>query len=137
MVALNIEGDKRETFEQSAELENLNQYCREQITHQPANLKKQEDIKGEIDNKSANNPLWSMNFDGSCTKRNAGAGVWLHNTGNNYVESHAFKLDLKCTNNIAEYEALLLGLNLLKKIGAKRIVVHGDSELVIKQINGE
>ena len=25
-------------------------------------------------------PLWSMNFDGSCTRSNAGAGVWIHNT---------------------------------------------------------
>ena len=78
-----------------------------------------------------------MNFDGSCTKKNAGAGVWLHNTETNYAENHAFKLDFKCINNIAEYEALILGLNLLKKIGAQRIVVHGESELVIKQLNGE
>ena len=78
-----------------------------------------------------------MIFDGSCTKRSAGARVWLHNTKNNYAKSHAFKLNFKCTNNIVEYEALLLGLHLLKKLGAKRIVVHGDSELVIKQVNGE
>ena len=73
-----------------------------------------------------------MKFDGSCTKNNAGARVWLHNTENNYTESHAFKLDFTCTNNITEYEALILGLHLLKKLGAKRIVVQGDSKLVIK-----
>ena len=63
--------------------------------------------------------------------------MWLHNTESDYAESHAFRLDFKCINNIAEYEALILGLNLLKKLGAKRIVFLGDSELVIKQINGE
>ena len=36
-----------------------------------------------------------------------------------------------------EYESLLLGLHLLKKLGAKRINVHGDSELIIRQVNGE
>jgi hypothetical protein len=37
---------------------------------------------------------------------------------------------------VAEYEALILGLNTLKYLGEKRIVVHGDSELVINQIKG-
>ena len=73
-----------------------------------------------------------MNFDGSCTRNNAGAGVWLRNTENYHAESHAVNLHFKCTNNIAEYEALILGLNLLKRLGARRITVHGDSELVIK-----
>ena len=71
-----------------------------------------------------------MNFDGSCTKKTTGAGVWLHNTETDYAESHAFNLNFKCTNNIVEYEALILGLNLLKKLGARRIAVHGDSELI-------
>ena len=67
-----------------------------------------------------------MNFDGSCTKRTAGAGVWLHNIESDYTESHAYNLHFKCTNNIAKHEALILGLNLLKKIGARRIAVQGD-----------
>ena len=73
-----------------------------------------------------NNPLWCMNFDGSCTKKSAGAGVWLVDTEKNYSESHAFRLDFKCTNNIAEYEALILGLHLLKELGAKKIIVQGE-----------
>ena len=59
-----------------------------------------------------------MNFDGSYTRKTAGEGVWLHNTETDYAESHAFNLNFKCTNDIAEYEALILGLNLLKKLGA-------------------
>ena len=78
-----------------------------------------------------------MSFDGSCTKKTAGAGVWLHNTEHDHAESHACSLHFKCTNNVAEYEALILGLNLLKKKGAHRIIVRGYSELVIKQVNGE
>ena len=57
--------------------------------------------------------------------------------GSDYAESHAFNLNFKCTNNIAEYEALILSLNLLKKLGARRIAAHGNSELIIKQVNGE
>ena len=43
----------------------------------------------------------------------------------------------ECSNNEAEYEALIAGLKILRKLNAKRISVYGDSELVIKQVRGE
>ena len=69
-----------------------------------------------------------MSFDGSYGKIGLGASVWIHNTN----EGYSYKLYFQCTNNIAEYEALLLGLHLLKDLGAKKISSQGDSELVIK-----
>ena len=44
-------------------------------------------------------------------------------------------MNFECTNNAAEYEALLLGLNALKEMAAKRIEVFGDSGLVVNQVN--
>jgi hypothetical protein len=41
------------------------------------------------------------------------------------------------TNNQAEYEALLRGLQYLREVGAVSVKVYGDSELVIKQLNGQ
>ena len=38
---------------------------------------------------------------------------------------------------MAEYEALISGLQIIKNLGGKRISIMGDSELIIKQINGE
>ena len=58
-----------------------------------------------------------MSFDGSCGKFGSRAGVWIHNTN----KGHSYKIDFQCTNNILEYEALLLGLHLIKNIGAKKI----------------
>jgi ribonuclease HI len=81
--------------------------------------------------------FWSMDFDGAVSKEGAGARVWLYNHRSKYFENHSYKLNFQCTNNIAEYEALMLGLKLLKKVGAKQIMVRGDSELIIKQIKGE
>jgi ribonuclease HI len=81
--------------------------------------------------------FWSMDFDGAVSKEGVGAGVWLHNHRSRYSENHSYKLNFQCTNNVAEYEALMLGLKLLKKVGAKQIMVRGDSELIIKQIKGE
>jgi ribonuclease HI len=43
----------------------------------------------------------------------------------------------KATNNVAEYSALILALQEAKKLGAKKIIIRGDSELVIKQMRGE
>jgi ribonuclease HI len=81
--------------------------------------------------------FWSMDFDGAVTKEGAGAGVWLYNHRSRYSENHSYKLNFQCTNNITEYEALMLSLKILKRVGAKQIMVRGDSELIIKKIKGE
>jgi ribonuclease HI len=46
----------------------------------------------------------------------------------------SYKLEFKTTNNIAEYEALLLGLRATKDMGIDKIVVFGDLESIIHQI---
>jgi ribonuclease HI len=43
----------------------------------------------------------------------------------------------RATNNVAEYMALIIGLREAKKFGAKKLLIRGDSELVIKQMRGE
>jgi ribonuclease HI len=78
-----------------------------------------------------------MDFDGAVNKEGVGVVVWLHNHRNRYSENHSYKLNFQCTNNIAEYEALMLGLKILKRVGAKQIMVRGDFELIIKKIKGE
>jgi len=79
---------------------------------------------------------WYLEFDGSVNKLGAGVGVWIHNTHENHAEGHAYRLNFKCTNNMAEYEALLLGLKLLKTLGAEKVSILGDSDLIIQQMKG-
>jgi ribonuclease HI len=43
----------------------------------------------------------------------------------------------EATNNVAEYRALLLGLELARELGATEVEVINDSELVARQIGGE
>jgi len=43
----------------------------------------------------------------------------------------------EATNNVAEYRALLLGLELARELGASEVEVVNDSELVARQIGGE
>jgi len=42
----------------------------------------------------------------------------------------------RATNNVAEYEALLLGLERARELGATEVEVINDSELIAKQVNG-
>ena len=49
---------------------------------------------------------------------------------------HKIRLQYQATNNEVEYEALLKGLELVKSVGAKSILILGDSQLIMGQING-
>jgi ribonuclease HI len=47
-----------------------------------------------------------------------------------------FFLEFEGTNNVVEYEALLLGLNLAKDLGINILKIIGDSDLVVSQVKG-
>jgi hypothetical protein len=76
-----------------------------------------------------------MDFDGVVSKEGVGAGVWIV-PPNGTSKIWSFKLAFDCTNNVVEYETLILGLNSLKELKAKRVDVHVDFELVINQVKG-
>lgn len=42
----------------------------------------------------------------------------------------------EATNNIAEYSAVIVGLRRAAELGARRVVLRSDSELLVKQLNG-
>jgi len=65
----------------------------------------------------------------------AGAGFVIYQDGR-MLESQAQYLG-ETTNNQAEYNALILGLTRLTEIGAARVKVRADSELMVKQMKGE
>ena len=78
-----------------------------------------------------NNGLWSLYFDGSKSKEGAGAGCLLIDP----LEKRYFvacRLEFECTNNIAEYEALIQGLKKAIDLGAKVLIVLGDSEIIVR-----
>ena len=47
------------------------------------------------------------------------------------------KLDFPTTNNKAEYEALVVGLDLAKVVGAENMIIHCDSLVITSQVNGD
>ncbi|CAL2255974.1 unnamed protein product [Prunus armeniaca] len=50
---------------------------------------------------------------------------------------YSFQLDFQCTNNRAEYEALIIKLEIQVELGIQSVEILGDSMLVLKQIAGE
>ena len=75
-----------------------------------------------------------MFFDGACSRETAGARVVLISLEQKSIQL-SFKLAFQITNNIAEYEALILGLNAVKDRGIRNIKVFGDADLIIQQVN--
>jgi len=77
-----------------------------------------------------------VSFDGVVCKEGVGAGVWMQLPRGGAL-NYSYKFSFDCTNNEAEYEALMLAIQVLKSFQVKRVVKHGESELVIKQLQGE
>jgi ribonuclease HI len=77
-----------------------------------------------------------MYFDGSYTLKVAGAGVvYIPPEGD--ILKYAIQLNFPATNNIVEYEGLVIGLRLAKELGIQRPLIRGDSQLVAKQVQKE
>jgi ribonuclease HI len=77
---------------------------------------------------------WVMYFDGSLNLEGAGAGVHLISPTGEQLK-YVLQIFWKVSNNEAEYEALLHGLRLAASLGIKRLLVYGDSAVVINQLN--
>lgn len=69
-------------------------------------------------------------------KNGAGGGIVLECPEGEELE-YAVRFHFKASNNEAEYEALLQGLRLAKKVGAQRAIVYSDSQLVTQQLLGK
>ena len=55
----------------------------------------------------------------------------------NHVLSRAFSLAEPCSNNVAEYNALLIGLQLAQQMGVQYLEAYNDSKLIINQVKDE
>jgi ribonuclease HI len=77
---------------------------------------------------------WKMYFDGSVKLGRAGAGVLFISLEGKQLK-YVLGILWQATNNEAEYEALIHGLRVVTSLGIKRLLVYGDSVVVINQVN--
>ncbi|XP_071695127.1 uncharacterized protein [Rutidosis leptorrhynchoides] len=79
--------------------------------------------------------IWDLYTDGASCVEGAGVGLVLTNPSGE-EHTYALRFDFDVTNNEAEYEALLAGLNLACKMNITQLRAYVDSQLVANQFNG-
>ena len=79
---------------------------------------------------------WTMYFNGSVMAPSSRAGVVLISPYGSRLR-YVIRLHFLASNNVMEYEALISGLRIAIELGAMRLYVRGDSELVIDQVMKE
>nr|XP_011463605.1 PREDICTED: uncharacterized protein LOC105351322 [Fragaria vesca subsp. vesca] len=80
--------------------------------------------------------IWELHVDGSSNNRLSGAGIIITDLEGNSYE-YALRIEFKASNNIAEYEALIAGIQLCRELGALHIHIFSDSQLVVNQVVGD
>ncbi|XP_070056974.1 uncharacterized protein [Nicotiana tomentosiformis] len=79
---------------------------------------------------------WGMFFDGVANFKGVEIGAVLILESKKYYPTST-KIRLPCTNNMAEYEAYILGIGMAVDMNIKELLVIGDSDLFIHQVQGE
>ena len=80
--------------------------------------------------------MWNLHVDGASNVRGSGAGIVFVNPDGEKLK-YAIHFQFKASNNEAEYEALLAGLDIARKLGAENLKIHCDSLLIVNQVKGE
>ncbi|XP_074346254.1 uncharacterized protein LOC141685028 [Apium graveolens] len=85
---------------------------------------------------AGNRDSWTLHVDGLATAERSGAGLILSSPGG-FTIQQVITFAFKATNNEAEYEALLYGLRLARSLGVRSLTIYSDSQIVVRQTNGE
>ena len=79
-------------------------------------------------------PQWNIYMDESSNRQAVGASVVLISPKEDRIEC-MIRLEFHTTNNEAEYEALIVGLDLAGAARAENMVIHYDSQVITSQFN--
>ena len=78
-------------------------------------------------------PIWKLSVDGALNAQGSGAGLILTSPEGIDID-YALRFGFHASNNEAEYEAVIAGLNLAHSLEVDQLEVHSDSQLVVRQI---
>ncbi|XP_058726165.1 uncharacterized protein LOC131597486 [Vicia villosa] len=79
---------------------------------------------------------WTLVFDGASNALGNGIGAVITSPTGFHIPFTA-RICFNCTNNVAEYEAWIYGIEAAIDLRIKNLAVYGDSSLVISLINGD
>ena len=92
--------------------------------------------EGQDSEERLETPKWKLYFDGAANVFGCGIGAVLVLPEGNHFPVAA-RLAFPYTNNVAEYEACILGVKMALDMRIQRLEVYGDSSLIILQTLGE
>ena len=78
-------------------------------------------------------PIWRLSVDGAANSQGSGAGLILTSPEGIDIE-YALRFGFRASNNEAEYEAAIAGLNLAHSMEVDQLEVCSDCQLVVKQL---
>ena len=79
---------------------------------------------------------WKVYVDGVANQRGSGVRLVLISPKRITIEK-SLRLGFSATNNETEYEALLIEMAMVQKVGGKTVKMFSDSRLVVSQVKGE
>ena len=79
---------------------------------------------------------WKVYVDGAVNHRGSGVGLVLISPEESIIEK-SLRLGFSATNNKVKYEALLHGMNMVRKMGGKVVEMFSYLRLVMGQVKGE
>ena len=91
-------------------------------------------LKEEIKKNVYSTGVWKMFFNSASSFLGAGAGALLVATDDQFIIPFSYRLqwNVDCTNNVCEYEALVIGLEATRMMKITKLKVFGNVELIIK-----
>ena len=86
---------------------------------------------------SLQEPLpWKVHVDGAANQRGSRVGIVIISPEKIIIEKF-LKLGFSATNNEAKYEALLVGMTMVQRMGGKAVKMFSDSRLIVDEVGGE
>ena len=78
-------------------------------------------------------PIWKLSVDGASNAQGSGASLILTSPEGIDIE-YALRFGFHASNNEAEYEAVIAGLNLAHSLEVDQLKVYSDSQLVVRHL---
>ncbi|RVX04914.1 Transposon Ty3-I Gag-Pol polyprotein [Vitis vinifera] len=85
---------------------------------------------------SSEQEWWTLRVDGASRSSGSGVGLLLQSPTGEHLEQ-AIRLGFSASNNEAEYEAILSGLDLALALSVSKLRIYSDSQLVVRHIQKE
>ena len=86
---------------------------------------------------SLQEPLsWKVYIDGTTNQKGSQVGLVVVSPERIIIEK-SLRLGFSAANNEAEYEALLMGMTMVQKMGGRTVEIYSDLRLVVNQVKGE